>query len=360
MEEYFPPHGTDHQIMEGQEAPFWANRLAIVIGSVALICCMALGSFLFWQQRVSFLVPDTELMATLPKSTQHWLKSNSVVSLTDVWKRAIPESDASIVIGGDATQPTWMIAPIWVREPASFTTTEQHGLYRLSSLNGAKLEHGIALSPHAARAWLDLVSGGLGGVRVHEPTLAPEPLIFSWNRSLLKSSLPYRAKGTLSAVDDVSYTLQNNRFDDAFLQSGSVNKQGLTALRHDLERVSWTGEGKDRSWEFIFTHASSVAMSLLSSAASSTVADGTSLRDGSGAQTYKIEAQAETDTSTTLRIGTTPTATPIHCSDSTFIPFLRMRGQAVARPFSIPFIQSASAHLIEVGSIDNSFAVCFE
>lgn len=358
MEEYFPPIGTDHQILEGQEAGFSLNRFAILLIGTILLLIICVISFFTWQRRVTFLIPDTQLSIVLPKDAQHELKAGATVTLSSDWKTGIPESRSTILIGGDEAHPTWLLAPVWTKRPASFKTIKRHGLYRLSGLDSEKELPTYALSMRSAHIWMEPLDGALGAFRVHTLSSTPEPLFFAWDKQIMKSSIAFSTKGTLSDRDDVSYALQQNNFDSAFLHSVELNHQGLSPWRKELTRVSWTGSESNRSWELIFANTSSPAIPLLSANASSTYSDLLMLRDGSGTRVYK---GSSTSTTTDLRIGALPETSSVICHRENFHPFLRLRGQATSRTLPItPFINPSNFRVFEVGSLDNFLSVCFE
>lgn len=358
MEEYFPPIGTDHQILEGQEAGFSLNRFAILLGGGVLLVLIGIVSFFLWQKRVAFSIPDTELSALLPKNAQHELKTGTLFSLPSDWKKTIPESRSTLILGGDTTKPTWLLAPIWVRLPSSFKTIERHGFYRLSRLNGEKSSNTFPLSFHTVANWTDPLKEALGAFRLNAPSTEMKPVFFAWNRRIIKSSLPFETQGTLSDRDEVSYALQQNSFDSLFLHSVQVNGQGLSPWRKELTRVSWTGSETNRSWELEFSSVSSSAIPLLRAAVSSTSSDLMFLPDGSAARIYIGDTTVAT--STRLRLGALPDLSSVVCPTLTFKPFLRLRGELLTYPLPVPFLEAARLRVFEAGSLDGFLSACFE
>lgn len=352
MEEYFPPIGTDHQILEGQEAGFRFSLLAVFLGVFALLVGGAI-SFFIWQQRVSFAVPDTEVMAVVPADGQEWLRDASPLALPEPWTKPVADPGSTLIVGGTLSGPDWLIAPVWRGLPDGFEPVERHGLFRLAAREGSSASSTFPLSLKSAKQWLDPIKGALGASRFR-PSQG-EPLTFIWNEHLLRSSLPFETVGTLSDKDDVSYALQKNAFDESFLKTVFVNGQGLSPWRKELARVSWTGAEANRSWELVFNDAASPALGLLAFASSSTRAF--YLDDGSATRVFV--GAGTSSTGNVVRLGAAPEATGTVCMLEGFKPFLRIRGQALkqASPFSFFPFEALSA--LEAGSSDGFLSLCF-
>lgn len=351
MEETFPPLGSDHRIILDERVDrFPFARLPFFLGAVFLFLLLSLGGGWIWQRRVSFSLPQTAVTIVLPPAGQHWLETQTSIPLPSGWQGGARTSRLSLLMGGTLERPTWLLAPIWIRPPAGFETVDRHGLYRLSALPETTSSTS-PLSLHETSAWLARAPKALGAARWQDPS-HPEPLFFAWNEDILVSSLPSTVEGELSSHDDLSYLLQNPDFDAAFLASVSVNGQGLAPWREVLERVSWTDTVAGRTWELVFR---SVAPSN-NVFASAFTTERRLLQDDTSSNL--LTSTSSLPTSNVLRLGEPAVVSSGACSLPTFKPFLRIRGNTLARllPSLLP---SSTLTLIEVGAFQDQLSVCF-
>ncbi len=351
MEETFLPLGSDHRIILDERVDrFPFARLPFFLGALFVLLLLAGIGGRIWQRRVTFSTPETVITATLPPAGQHWLRRQTTVPIPPAWTEAIPDSRSTILIGGTLERPTWILAPFWVKAPKGFKSHERHGLYRLSVMGEAAATRPLRLIE--TKTWLKQAPDALGALAWRQSS-SSEPVFLAWSPTLLTSSLPASVQGALSETDDVSYLLQHNVFDTAFLASASVNGQGLAPLREQLERISWTDTAAGRSWELRF--GTPTLQSNLFLPASGT--ERRLLPDDSGSNLLTATSSAPTDA--TLRLGDIPSSTGRTCSTPDFHPFLRLRGETLVRllPSLLP---SARVDLLEVGAFRERLSICLE
>lgn len=352
MEEYFPPIGTDHQIIldERQDRFGFLHRASFFWTVLGLFFCIGLG-FWYWQEHVSFAVPKTSLSVSVTGAGQTWLQNKNPFTLPSAWA-APTHSRFILTAGGDLSHIQWVIVPKWVFLPASFRTQETHGLYRLATTTDAPTST-QPLSLHEAHTWLKEAPHALGGLRIIDAS-SSQPLIAAWNDSLIVSSSSYPdGPWDLSQNDDASYVLQKTPLDESFLQQLVINNQGLAPWRADLSRISWTDTSNGRSWELV-TKTATATEALTST---STYIQRQTLDDG----TLLLVDHTRVPTSTTLtsRVGDQISTNTSTCLSTEFHPFLRMRG-ATLQQLPHTFISSSTRlRVLEVGSFHQRFSLCF-
>ncbi len=349
MEETFAPFGTEHQIiLDARVARFPFARLPFLLGALFMFLLLALGGGWIWQRHVSFSVPETAITAILPPAAQRWMQTQNTLPIPNAWTGVVPGSRLSILIGGTLERPTWILAPFWTKAPAGFASHERHGLYRLSVRDETGATNRLHLSE--AASWLKQTPDALGALAWRQAS-SSEPVFLAWNTSLLTSSLPASVQGELSDTDDVSYLLQQNDFDTAFLGSVSVNGQGLAPWRERLERVSWSETPSGRSWELRFANAAPENTLFLPPLGT----ERRFLRDGSISTLLTTTSTPPTDT--TLRLGEAPSSTGHACATPGFKPFLRIRGATFAHllPALLP---TSDIDLLEVGAFEERLSIC--
>ncbi|MBP7005960.1 hypothetical protein KBB27_02460 [Patescibacteria group bacterium] len=352
MEEYFPPIGTDHQIIldERQDRFGFLRRPPLLWGILITLLIVVFGSW-YWQRHTSFNVPATVLSANVTRVGQSWLATSNPFALPSGWT-APTHSRFAITAGGDFTHIQWIIVPRWISLPKTFRTQETHGLYRLAVTSDAP-ERTQKLSLQEAHSWLRTAPHALGAVRLTD-TSSAQPTLIAWNDTFAVSSSPYPdGPWDLSETDDASYALQQTALDESFLQQLVINNQGLAPWRKDLSRISWTDTANGRSWELV-TKTATATQALTSTSTyvqRETIDDGTLL--------LVDHVTVPTSSAATSRIGIPEGSATSTCAEGKFHPFLRMRGATLQQLPHTIVSSSTALEIFEVGSIDHRFAICF-
>lgn len=348
MEEYFPPMGTDHQILDGREAR--PRAVVFVLGGLGLLLVL-LGALGWWKQRThSFAVPKSLITIDYSQKAAHWLRDEERLPLPEEWRSSGRPGLLPRFVGGTATAPTWILAPRWARVPENWEKQESFGLYRVFAHPDASATT-TALALRDRRGWsLDLRSVVLRG----QVQLDGQTVAFAINNEVLTTSFP-ASKPDIKLLSgyDASYILHNPVLDAALLQRFVLSDQGLAPWRPDIARLAWnTPTGTLTSWSLEARHASSSLLQLL--ATSSTVQRTSLLPDGSASIRRHVTS---TSTLTLLQEGDRTDAPLTDCANSDFHPFFHLSGASLAHTWSR--ISARQPSLLQIGELDGRLSVCF-
>lgn len=348
MEEYFPPMGTDHQILDGREAR--PRAVVFVLGGLGLLFLL-LAAFGWWKQWThAFTIPKSLITIDYSGKAARWLHNEDRLPLSEDWRSLRQSGLFPRLVGGTATSPSWILAPRWARVPTNWKEGESFFLYRVF-IHPDVSTTTTTLALRDRGDWsLDLPSVVLRG-RVQ---LDNQAVAFAMNHEVLVTSLATEVPKTkpLSGYD-TSYILQNSALDAALLQRFVLNDQGLAPWRSDITRLAWNAPtGTLTSWSLEARHASSSLLQLL--AVSSTEQRVSLLPDGSANVRRYV---ASTSTVTLLQEGNRTDAPLTSCADSDFHPFFHLSGASLTHAWSQ--ISARQPSLLQIGELDGRLSVCF-
>ncbi len=348
MEEYFPPMGTDHQILDGREAR--PRAVVFVLGGLGLLLTIfaVLG---WWKQRThSFAVPKSLITIDYSRKAAHWLRDEDRLPLSGDWRSFRRPGLLPRLIGGTATTPTWILAPRWARVPENWAEGESFFLYRVFTHPDTSTTTTV-LALRDRRDWsLDLESVVLRG-RVQ---LDDQAVAFAINKKVLTTSLAASTPNIQPLPGyDGSYILQNPALDAALLGRFVLNDQGLAPWRSDITRLAWNApSGTLMGWSLEVRHASSSLLQLL--AVSSTAQRVSLLPDGSASVRRHA---ASTSTITLLQKGDQIDAPLTGCADPDFHLFFHLSGPSLTHVWSQ--ISMGQPSLLQIGELSGRLSACF-
>lgn len=346
MEEYFAPHGTDHQILDGREARWRSSFLLIgVIAGSALL----LGSLIWawwWQRTVTFSVPNEAVTVVATPAGRDWLQDDSIFPTPTAWK-AVREN--ARILGGTWTHPTWMIVPRWTRAVDGWKRQEAHGLYQLLVQESATSSvRAVALRDR--RDWkLDLHNSLFYGT-IQD---AAQSFSFTFNGQLLVTSLTQApAPEMLPTGFDGAILVQVSTLTQSFLSSGYLVHQGLAPWRSVLHSFAWNAPtGTISGYDARFTTTTSSLGRFLAS--SSTTSFVRYLQDGSISARF-VPEQSSSSVSITSNASN---HLSLSCNVTDFVPFFRLQGESLRYTWSR--IASNAPPLLEIGSLGGRLTACF-
>lgn len=347
MEEYFAPHGTDHQILDGRESRMRDSLLLIGVGILGLALLLTVGWVFWWQRRVVFSVPHEALTLRTSNAGLQWLQTTETFPIPDAWRTGIRTSLGAV--GGTIHEPTWMIVPRWIRPQAAWRIQEAHGLYHLLQYDAATTSTSFFTLRTPKEERLPLKHPFIQGL-FYDGTSS---VVFALNKGLLQTSLPQTAPTTpLHPSHEGSLLVASNPLSAFFLSHLEVGGQGLAPWRSDIERFSWSVASPSSSHELLFTHTSTALAQLL---ATSTITATRFLSDGTASP--RIAPTANTSSISLVIGGSAPAVNAPACSHDRFVPFLRISGETLKhlwRPLS-----DTAPELLAIGSLDERLTVCF-
>ena len=348
MEEYFAPHGTDHQILDGRETRWWRGsflRIAIVIASLMVI---GSGIWLWWWQRtVMFSIPNEQLTIRAKSDALTWIATNQTLPIPDPWRNGVRTSFGAS--GGTFNQPTWMIVPRWVRPTSGWAIREAHGFYHLLvEASATSTTRSFALRPTKDER-LPLQHAFVQGSIYGES----ETFFFAWNGTLLQTSLPQApVVGVLNSAYDGSMLTQASPFVAAFLQHLVIADQGIAPWQKDVQRFSWSSPtGTITAYELQLTNASSALASYLGTSSTRSVTR--FLQDGTAS--IRVTSTGTSSPQTIIE-GTTETQNNSTCINTKFVPFFRVSGPTLQTTWSR--VAASAPDLLEIGSLNERLTVC--
>lgn len=346
MEEYFPPMGTDHQILDGREAR--PRALLFVIGGATLFL-LILCVFGWWKQRThTFSVPEAAITLDYSRTAKEALRSEQRLAIPGAWKDAraglLPR-----IIGGSFDEPTWLIAPRWAKTPQNWNAIERYGVYAVFTHPDAP----PSTRPIQLRDRTTWTSGIKRPLMRGQLMTEGTRISFAVNDSVLATDIPVtKPSAELLQGYDVSYTLQQSPLDSALLQRLVLGTQGLASWRADVSRIAWNSPtGTLTDWSLELRNTSSTLGQIL--ATTTTMNRVSLLADGSASIRRLIVSPIAT---TTVQSGTS-SATPLaSCSTSRFHPFFQLSGLSLAHTWSQ--LGAMPPSFFQIGELNGQFTIC--
>lgn len=349
MEEYFPPMGTDHQILDGREAR--PRVVLFIVGGAILVLMLLLGGIGWWKQRThTFTVPNETITIDYSRKASRFLREEQHLPITNAWRTMLHAGWLPRIAGGSFNEPTWILAPRWARVPEGWVEGERYGLYQLlTHLSAVAASQPVQLRERST--W----SLGQRGVIARGRLQQEQAFVsFALTSHILTTSLPAtRPEAALLPGYDGSLILQNSALDSALFHRLVLENQGLSAWRQDIARFAWNApSGAVSDWLLEVRNASSSLAHLLST--SSTINRVTLLADGSASiRRHTIP----TTTKTLLQSGSSTNAPLATCIDSDFHPFFHLDGMSLDHVWSR--ISSHHPSLLQIGELGGRLSICF-
>ncbi len=346
MEEYFPPMGTDHQILDGREARPRAHLF--IIGGATLVLLL-LCAFGWWKQRThTFSVPQGAITLDSSRTATETLRSEQRLTISPAWKD-VRAGLLPRVVGGSFEEPTWLIAPRWAKTPQGWNVIERYGVYAVF-VHPEAPSSTRPLQLRDRAAWTNGIKQPLirGQLMTEDGTIS-----FAVNDSVFATNIP-ATKPTVELLQgyDTSYTLQQSPLDSVLLQRLVLGIQGLAPWREDISRIAWNSPtGTLTDWSLELRNASSTLGQIL--ATTTTINRVNLLADGSASIRRLIVSPV---TTTTVQSGNSSPATLASCSNSRFHPFFQLSGSSLAHAWSR--LGTTPPSFFQIGELNGQFTIC--
>lgn len=347
MEEYFPPIGTDHQILDGRKAR--PRPMVFVISGICILVFFFI-LFCWWKQRTHiFTVPNEVITIDYSSDAAHFLEKEQRIFLPNEWRSSTASGLLPRIIGGTEKKPTWLLAPIWTQSPEGWQEQERFGLYRVTKSKTAS-DATKSLRLRDRSLW----SLGINNVILRgELRLYSSSTIFALNKHLLVTSLP-ASQPNIEPLPgyDASYVLQHSSLDAALLGRITLLDQGLAPWRYDISRIAWNAPtGTLTDWAVELQTASSSLRQIL--AATSTRLETALLPDGSMSLRYHAPSSSA---GLLLQNGVPSDARTPRCVDPDFHPFFHLSEKSLAHAWSR--IGSVRPNTLQIGELAGQLALC--
>lgn len=346
MEEYFPPMGTDHQILDGREAR--PRALLFVIGAATLFF-LFLSLFGWWKQRThAFSVPEATITLDYARTTKEALRSEQRLPIPTAWTD-LRTGLLPRVVGGSFEEPTWLIAPRWAKTPHDWITSERYGAYAVF-VHPSVATSTRSLSLQERSEWTSGIKRPLirGQFMTEGATFS-----FAVNDSVFATNIPV-SKPSLELLQgyDAAYTLQQSPLDGVLLQRLVLGTQGVAPWREAISRIAWNSPtGTLTDWSLELRNASSTLGQLL--ATTTTMNRVSLLADGSASIRRMLVSPVAT---TTVQSGTSSATTLASCSASRFHPFFQLSGLSLAHTWSR--LGATPPSFFQIGELNGQFTMC--